>query len=159
MSEGGTARMHATEPWARIRSQPCSIEEALAIAGSHGVQIPAYIRFDVCEEFVPLGAHASYLMLGLMEGQTAIQWTDCLNADGQVPVHLRPSVLESDEAIMAVFAHEVHEITALRAQFEANNGVLLAGEIYRLISPEIPRNLHSEAVDMADSLVLQMRSQ
>src|SRR4051812_25608110 len=105
MSEGGTARMHATEPWTRTRSEPCSIEEALTIAQRHGVQIPAYIRFDVCEELVPADAHASYLRLGSMEGRTPIQWADCLNLEGQVPVHLRASVRESDEAIVAVFAH------------------------------------------------------
>src|SRR5260370_6589275 len=159
MSEGGTARMHATEPWTRTRSQPCSIEEAVALAQRQGVQLPAYIRFDVCEEFVALDAHASYLTLGKMEGHTPIRWADCLNVEGQVPVHLRPSVLESDEAIVAVFAHEVHEVTGLRALFEANHGVLPSGEVYNLISPEVPGNLHSEAVDVGDRLVRQMRGQ
>jgi hypothetical protein len=123
------------------------------------VQIPAYIRFDVCEELVPPEAHASYLRLGSMEGHAPIRWADCLNQDGQVPVHLRASVLMSDEAIVAVFAHEAHEITALRALFQANYDVLEAGRVFNLISPEVSQNLHSEGVAVGDRLVLQMRSQ
>jgi hypothetical protein len=139
--------------------QPCSIDEALSIAQGNGVVIPAYVRFDLCEDFVPENAHASYLMLGPMEGNTLIRWTDCLNMDGQVPVHLRSGVLESDEAIVAVFAHEAHEITGLRAAFEANNATLVASEVYRLISPDVTGNLHARAVEIADHLVLQMRRQ
>jgi hypothetical protein len=96
-------------------------------------------------------------MLGEKHGQALIRWADCLNLEGQVPVHLRPSVLESDEAIVAVFAHEVHEITSLREHFDANNGVLQAAQVCHLISPDVPRNLHSEAVEVADKLVLWMR--
>jgi hypothetical protein len=88
------------------------------------VEVPVYIRFDVCEDFVPADAHASYMMLGLKEGHVGIPWTHCLNLDGRVPVHLRPAVLKSDEAIVAVFAHEVFEITRLRAAFQASGGVL-----------------------------------
>lgn len=157
MSEGGTARTHATEPWTRTRSQPCSIEEALAIAERHGVEIPAYIRFYVCEAWIPPNAHASYLSLGLCEGQAPISWQDCLNVSGQVPVRIRPAVLESDEAIIAVLAHEVYEITRLRACFEAKGGALQAGEIYQLISPDVPRNLHHEAVECGDRLVHALR--
>jgi hypothetical protein len=137
--------------------RPCSIDEALAIAQDHGVAIPAYLRFDLCEEFVPANAYASYLMLGSMEGNTLIRWADCLNLHGQVPVHLRPGVLESDEAIVAVFAHEMHEITGLRAAFGGNSGILPASEVYRLISPDLAGNLHARAVEIADRLVLQMR--
>jgi hypothetical protein len=154
---GGTARAHATEPWTRSRSQPCSIEEALRIAQGHGVVIPDYLRFDVCEDFVPEDAHASYLLLGPMDGNALIRWTDCLNKDGRVPVHVRPGVLESDEAIVAVFAHEAQEITGLRAAFEANDDALPAREVYHLISPEVAENLHAQAVEIADHLVLRMR--
>jgi hypothetical protein len=33
---------------------------------------------------------------------------------GKSPFLIRPDVLDSDEAIVAVFAHEMHEIEALR---------------------------------------------
>ena len=154
------ARTHQTEPWAQVRSQPCSIDQALVIAQQHGVQVPSYIRFFVVEEDdVPADAHAAYLSWFLQAGNTLFRWDDCLNDFGQVPVRVRPSVLQSDEAIVAVFAHEIHEITRLRALFQANNGELRAGEIFNLISPEVSNNLHDEAVDIGDQLVRAMRGQ
>jgi hypothetical protein len=136
------------------------MEQALLIAQEHGVQVPTYIRFFLVDEGdLPADAHAAYLSWFLQEGNRLFQWDDCLNDFGQVPVRVRASVLESDEAIVAVFAHEVHEITRLRALFEANNGVLRAGEIYNLISPEVANNLHDEAVDVGDQLVRAMRGQ
>jgi hypothetical protein len=81
------------------------------------------------------------------------------NDFGQVPVRLGPSVFQSDEAIVAVFAHEVHEITRLRELFQANNGGLPAGEIFNLISPEVSKNLHEETVEIGERLVRAMRGQ
>ncbi len=158
MSLGGTARTHTTEPWAVTRPAPCSLEEAVAIARQHGVDVPEYIRLcPVPDDQVPDAAHAAYLELGHQEGHATIRWEGCLNRSGQIPVRVRRSVFQSDEAIVAVFAHEVHEIQRLREQFLANGGALEAGAIYRLISPEVGGNLHSEAVEVGDRLVHAMR--
>ncbi len=158
MADGGTARTHATEPWAVTRPGPCSLEEAKLIAQRYGVELPEYIYFcPVPDDEVPPNAHAIYLDLGSQPGPAIIRWEDCLNHSEQVPVRVRESVFQSDEAIVAVFAHEVHEITNLRALFHANNGRLAVGRVYNLISPETPGNLHAEAVDIGDGLVRRMR--
>ncbi len=143
MADGGTARTHATEPWKVDRSSACSIEQALQIAAHHGVNVVPYIRFvldDPLASMVPDDAHAAYFRYGVRRPEDLDQrvyWEDFLRF-GRVPVHVREGVLTSDEAIVAVFGHEVWEITHLREEIEAN--------------------LHWQAVDFGDALVKQMRS-
>lgn len=153
-----TASRHATEPWTYNRADACSIDEAMEIARKHGVNVPEYIVVGVYEDAVPAGAHASYAMLGERRATSIIRWHELLNRFGQVPVHLRRDVLRSDEAIVAVFAHEVYEIKKLRELFERNDGVLSASRLREATSPDIPGNLHWEAVDFADSIVRAMRA-
>lgn len=47
---------------------------------------------------------------------------DKLTFEGKFVVRISPDTLRSDDAIVATIAHEVHEITGLRAAFEANGG-------------------------------------
>jgi hypothetical protein len=86
-----------------------------------------------------------------------ISWDQFYNRFEQIPVRVNPVVLESDEAIVAVFGDEMHELNSLRALFEANGGAMRAGELSRLIKEGIEHNLHDEAWDVADRLVAAMR--
>ena len=75
---------------------------------------------------------------------------------GKVPFLIRRDILDSDEAIVAVFGHEMYELEALRVilakgktSIESFNGHTMAGN---------PGNLHDEAWDYADKLVEIMRA-
>jgi hypothetical protein len=162
-----TARTHQTEPWAPRQAGPRSLAEAVALGGQHLAQanqpgleaIPDYIQFVVTDANIPEDAYASYLWLGEMAEDATVAWNDCVHdRTGKLPVRIRPVVLESDEAIVAVIAHEVYEIVALRAAF-AERGVLTAREVYEHISPEVPGNLHHQAVAFGDQLVRAMRGE
>jgi hypothetical protein len=51
----------------------------------------------------------------------------------------------------------MHELNELRRIFEESGGALSTRKLYNLINPGIPRNLHDQAWDVADRLVLAMR--
>ena len=65
----------------------------------------------------------------------------------------------SDEAIVALIAHEMHELNNLRILFEENGGVMPAGRLSNLISEGIAGNLHDQAWDVADNLIIEKRKQ
>ncbi len=74
---------------------------------------------------------------------------------GKVPFRIRQDIFTSDEAIVAVIAHEMYELENLHP-------VLLKGEtsieqFIGLTCPGNPGNLHDEAWDVADALVERMR--
>ena len=66
-------------------------------------------------------------------------------------------MFQSDEAIVAVIAHEMHELNELRRIFEESGGAISMQRLHNLINPGIARNLHDQAWDVADKLVLAMR--
>jgi hypothetical protein len=167
---------HATEPWQD--TQHHSLEEAIElarghIAGAHeeGVEgIPDYIHFVVPDDpdsLIPANAWASYARLGDLLGTALVHWRGRTPRDphmlhpltGRLPVRIHPRVLESEEAIVAVIAHEVYEIVHLRQAFAENQDVLPGGTVYQLISPDVPGNLHYRAVAFGDRLVRAMRGQ
>jgi hypothetical protein len=84
-------------------------------------------------------------------------WTDLLNMYEQVAVKFSRDLLSSDEAIVAVFAHEMHELNGLRELFE-HRETIDATEIARLINPGIKGNLHDQAWTIADNIVMRMRA-
>jgi hypothetical protein len=136
-----------------------TVDEAVALARRHGVEIPDDISFaDVAQKTLPENAKAAYAQLGKnFSAGDFIEWEQFKNKFDQIPVRLSRDILGSDEAIVAVISHEMHELNALRKLFEANGGRLRADELYRLITPSEARNLHFEAWDVADELVLKMR--
>lgn len=63
-----------------------------------------------------------------------------LNKYGKVPFILRGDILQSDEAIVAVMAHEMHELRELTPWLR--EGRLTIDEFGSLTSPTNPGNLH-----------------
>ena len=121
--------------------------------------IPDYIRLVISDDHVPEDAYGCYLQIGEQPADTEITWETCLHRrTGKIPVRIRPRVLESEEMIVAVIAHELYEVVHLRAAF-AERGVLTAREIYEHISYDYPGNLHYQAVAFGDRLVRAMRGQ
>ena len=144
-----------------------SIAQAHEIARRHGVDIPDDVIFQVTigkHRFIEEGALAQYFRRQNARGTDRITWDDFYSVlrgqeEPRILVRLDKSVLASDEMIVAVFAHEVHELAGLRDAFDASaKGYLTAEELARLINPGIKGNLHDEAWTVADELVLAMRA-
>src|SRR5580658_7833005 len=75
-----------------------------------------------------------------------------LTADGRVGVTLCPSVLEQDDAIIAVVAHEVFEAGSLLVEFRKSGGRMPAWKLRSLVDPATGQ-LHCAAWDHADELL------
>jgi AraC-like DNA-binding protein len=137
-----------------------TIEQAVEIARRNGVHIPDDIRFvPVSASSVPGGAYADYGQLGRMwSADQMVTWEQFYNRFEQIPVRISSDVLRSDEAIVAIMGHEMHELNTLRELFDANGGVMRASELYSHITPlRGVRNIHYRAWDVADELVERMR--
>ena len=163
-----TSRTHQTEPWGRRPAGPFAFEEAIAFARQHlaaanepGLEdVPDYVHLVINDDNVPEDAYASYLWLGELSGDAEVRWEDRLHdRTGKLPVRIRACVLESDEAVVAVIAHELYEIVHLRAAFADSGGMLTAQQVDEHISCDCPGNLHYQAVAFGDRLVRTMRGQ
>jgi hypothetical protein len=86
-----------------------------------------------------------------------VTWEEFYNRLGTIPVKLSRDILGSDEAIVAVIAHEIHELESLRALFEQRGGRIPGRELRLLTIDGRPGNLHDHAWDVADALVAKMR--
>jgi hypothetical protein len=73
-----------------------------------------------------------------------------------VPILIRPDVLESDEAIVAVFADELNEIEGFRRIIK-KRGWISIEEFIANHARDNPGNLHDQGWDIADALVRRMR--
>ena len=134
-------------------------DEAVALARRHGVEIPEDILFGlVQQEDLPANAFAAYAQLGDTSATKRIYWDEFYNRYEMIPVRLSRGILNSDEAIVAVIGHEMHELNALRKLFDENGGHMLALDLHRAIVPGRRGNLHDQAWDVADKLVTGMRS-
>src|SRR5437660_11912097 len=104
--------------WKRNRGRARrSIAEAVALAISHGVQIPPDVIFHKAEAGELAGSLKSLAAAGAIETARGpeiaehpdgyVYWKDHYNRHGKIPVRLHPDVLTSDEAIVAVLRHEM----------------------------------------------------
>lgn len=137
-----------------------SPDEALAIARAHGVVVPDDMQFFFKDPKVlklDADTYAVYFARDLAPGST-LRWTDLLNRFDNVAVRVSSEVLSSDEAIVAVIAHEMHELNNLRRLFEESGGAMSGERFARLVNRGIKGNLHDHAWDVADELVRQMRA-
>jgi hypothetical protein len=132
-----------------------SVSEAVEIARAHGVDIPDIAAFFVDElNLLDENTTARGPKVTKASGG-AVVLDDLLNKFGQVPFILRPDILKSDEAIVAVIAHEMHELNGLLPLLR--QGQVTIEQFDAHTSATNPGNLHYEAWDVADELVQQMR--
>jgi hypothetical protein len=130
------------------------------MASEHGIIIPEDIKLVAIDgSSLPKDTFAQYLHLGASSIDEMISWEQFYNRFEEIPVKLSKDILSSDEAIVAVIGHEMHELNSLRAIFEERGGSIPARELRNLIVPGRPGNLHDHAWDTADQLVKQMRTQ
>lgn len=138
-----------------------SIDEAVAIARAHGVEIPDDITFlPRAGKHFPPKTFAAYFDRTFADARHVLHWDDFYrHAEDDIAVHISTDILSSDEAIVALFAHEMHELNGLRRLFdERDGGGITAGELRRLVNPGNRGNLHYQAWEVADRLVLAMRA-
>jgi hypothetical protein len=157
---------HAQSPrftWRPNPGGPRTVDEAIAIARKNGIEIPEDIHVTAGKSMSgpkgewPQGRFAEYAQLGPKNPDEIITWEQFYNRFEQIPVRLNPEVLNSDEAIVAVMGHEMHELNSLRRLFEEAGGQMTAGRLHNLIREGVPGNLHDQAWDVADELVGKMR--
>jgi hypothetical protein len=141
-----------TNPGGQVRT----IEEAVAIAIGNGVVIPEDVSFSV-DELGELGPDLTACGPRVDKPDGAIvYWSDLVHdRTGKVPFRIWEGILNSDEAIVAVFAHEMHELEEVRPLLQQGN--VSIGEFIGMTCPGNPGNLHDEAWEVADKLVEQMR--
>ena len=134
-----------------------TIEEAVLIAKQHGVSIPDDVAFFI-DELGELGADITARGPKVRKPAGGnVRWNvDFLNRFGKVPFIVRPDILRSDEAIVAVFAHEIYEVQALRKILQKRGTIAIEEFIAHTMAGN-PGNLHSQAWEVADALVLRMR--
>jgi hypothetical protein len=153
----GLAQTPGTMPWRpNADGAVRTIDEAVELARKWGVEIPEDIKvMAVNPKFLPRNALAQYFDQSFRAGER-MSWERFFNAYEEVAVKLSRDILSSDEAIVAVIAHEMHELSGLRALFE-KRPTISGEEIARLINPGHKGNLHDQAWDVADALVARMR--
>jgi hypothetical protein len=132
------------------------LDEAVKIARAQGVQIPEDVTFFL-DPALPTNTFAQYFARVSNYGDR-VHWSEFFNKFGKIPVKIAQVVLQSDEAIVAVLAHECYEIERLRAIFSASGGSITAEVLEDLIGIGRIGNLHDRAWDVADQAVLKMRS-
>ncbi len=136
-----------------------TIEEALEMARRNGVEIPDDIIIrKTAGKLLPKNSLAAYFgRIGIDPNKT-ISWAEFFDEDlDGLLVRVDQTVFESDEAIVAILAHEMHELNNLRIIFEESGGFMSHGRLFRLINPGQKGNLHDEAWDIADAAVINMR--
>jgi hypothetical protein len=139
-------------PDGRIRT----IEEAVEIAKAYGVVIPDDIEFHVDESGELHKDNTARAPRVDKPSGERVYWSDLMHdITLKVPFRIWSGVLGSDEAIVAVLAHEMHEINYLRPLLE--RGEVSIDEFVLHTEPGRPGNLHDEAWDVADRIVDKMR--
>ncbi len=121
-----------------------------------GVQIPDDVDFfvdeigDLDEDTTARGPRVT------KPAGSTVHWSDLVHdLTGKVPFRIRPDIMSSDEAIVAVLAHELHELERLRPLLQQGESSI--ENFIELTRPGNPGNLHDEAWDVADELVERMR--
>jgi hypothetical protein len=142
-----------------------SRDEAIALARSHGIEIPDDINIQFVGNWKRKDTDAEYFDVGARyKPDDWIEWDDFMahrgEYSGTVPVRINQDILNSDEALLANIAHEMHELNSLKKMFD-ERGALQAKEIARLVNTRdrggMAGNLHEQAWDISDALILKLR--
>lgn len=130
-----------------------TMSEAVEIARVNGVNIPGDVVFEGVDHLPPEET-ASY---GVWKNDKPWARWESIYHRGKIIVSFNNQLLNSDEAITAIVAHEVHEIESLRGLFAERHGMMPYQQLWALISPN--GNLHMQAWDEADRIVEGLRAQ
>jgi hypothetical protein len=145
-----------------------TIEEAVEIARQNGVEIPEDVEFHEADPGELKGSIKAHFFGGRFESARGPDVTeqsdgriyrrDHYNMSGKIPFQVHPDVLTSDEAIVAVFQHEMHELSLIIEVFNQSRNGSMNGTDYGIqTSAGRPGNFHDLEWDEADEIVLRMR--
>ena len=132
---------------------------------SRDVQVPRYLLWRVAEhegltleECGLARADAVYYRIDqpVINADDQIEWSD-LERNGKVPVWLRAEVLESEDHVLYVFAHEIFEIQQLKKILLQTRGSLSFRRLNYLVDPENDGAINADAVRYGDALVEKLR--
>jgi hypothetical protein len=133
-----------------------TIEQAVQIAKRWGVEIPDEVQFyldeagELNKELTARGPRVDKY-----SGER-VYWSDLVHpVTKKIPFRIWPDILKSDEAIVAVIAHEMHELNSLRPYLE--DWSLSIDDYIAQTEPGRPHNYHDEAWDVGDNFVDKMR--
>ena len=148
----------------RIRTE----EEILDLLQANGIVIPDDVEFFIGEEGdFPPGTfddlEQGHLVTAKFSGLRSNQWGyvyfhDMYNKKrGMLPIMVNPVILISDEAILAMAVHELHELLLFRELFAENNGKLQVDYFEAEGMPMNGNNFHSQAWAAADDFIRRRR--
>jgi len=154
----GTAQGSLSKPWRRNADGRRTILQAVELAKRWGIVVEDDVRIvasDGADGYLDsLGAEVDAAYAGFTS-QRSYTWDDLL-IQGRIVVKLRSAVLDSDEGILDVLGHEMHEINALRSMFE-QRGRIPGAELIALAEVGRPGNLHDQAWDAGARVVRSFR--
>lgn len=75
------------------------------------------------------------------------------NTHGKIPIQINPSMMASDEAILAVMKHELYELGQFREAFRLSKGRMTFDAFRGEAMPGNPGNYHWMAWDEADEFI------
>jgi hypothetical protein len=156
----GYAQHPRTHPWLKNPDGARrTVDEALEIARANGVDVADDVLvLKLKGKHLPDNTYARYFSAHRTDPNQLIRWEDFYDKDlDELVVHISEDVFRSDEAIVAILAHEMHELSNLRRIFVESGGSMTMRRLRALIHPGISKNLHDQAWDVADKLVFAMR--
>jgi hypothetical protein len=149
-------------PKYRWRSNPGgetrSIEQACDIARHWGIEVPDYVSFAI-DKYGWLDDNTTAKTTTFVEpAGTIIYWSSLFHEHTRkIPFLIRKDVLQSDEAIVAVFGHELFELEKMRKAFGKNGAPIEHWQAEA--HPNNEGNFHWQAWEYADELVARMRGE
>ena len=133
-----------------------TLDEAILVAKSYGVIVGDDIAFFVdVENILPPNETARGPDMTGEPDDRATMAHLIHPETGKIPFIIGYDIFDSDEAIVAVFAHEMYEMEELRPILEERQTSIT--DVFILTKPGIRGNLHDKAWDLADALVERMR--
>ncbi len=149
-------------------------EDLADLAARNGLIIPPDVRFDILEveiadtyfdlrvgiEELFEGKEVTTAIISRLEDRGGWVYFNDLYRNGKIPVAINPRMANSDEALLAVMAHEVWELEAHRHAFNIGGG-RLRYETYEGAADALKvgegSNLHTQAWDFADEFLESLR--
>lgn len=134
-----------------------TLEEAIEIGARNGIAFdPAEYKLIV--DPVLRADYANYFDLAHAVAGSIVPWRRITAGDGRIVIRVQRHTLTSDEAIVAVLAHELHETQALQEEFARSGGSMPVERLRRLVESS-GESLHNAAWDYADELLDRIRAE
>ncbi|QDT55097.1 hypothetical protein Pan44_31380 [Caulifigura coniformis] len=151
INEGGVVRAETEIPGILARAGVHVPEDVILSVGNasdfHGTIEDIFAGRSVLTGMIPgIGTYGRYVQFDRMR-----------NRFGKIPIRINPDMMRSDEAIVGVFAHELHELSLFRNAFSKGGGRLTFERWSGEAMPGNYGNFHDQAWDAADTAVRRMR--